>query len=435
VQQANTIARPAPRRPVLRLRHGRLLLRAATVAVVAVSLWMFVVAPLTGHFTGLFEDFRAYIGAARDMAAGHSPYHSFDGSASVVMTGFDYPPFAAVLVRPLALLSDQAAMTTWLLMSLGCTVAGALVVVRTALPASWPRTELALLGALAFSPVTYNYWHGQMNPVIFLLLALAFRSWVRGRELSTGVLLGLAAGIKLAPVVLIVLLLRRRWWRGTAAMALTGLATVAVAALALGTGPVRAFVTDVLPSLTRETGWIYNQSLSALLSRAADHSVLAIQPALPVLHDLSLLGSAVLLGVVAWAVRPGRRDPAERGAEFGAAVTAMLLAGTIAWFPHFTHLLIPLAAAAGLVAARGWRVERGLLAGLVAVLLVFGVVAPLVISSIDMASLRALQAGPSWWVALQAFSLPALSALALLVVTVRSLRRRGPSRIAAPAAA
>jgi alpha-1,2-mannosyltransferase len=434
VQQAKSIARPAPRRP-LRLPHARLLLRATTVVVVAVTLWLFVVAPLTGHFSGQFEDFRAYLAAARDMAAGHSPYRSFDGQFSVVMTGFDYPPFGAVLVRPLALLSDQAAMTVWIVLSVACTVAGAFVVARTALPESWPRTEIALLGALAFCPATYNYWHGQMNPVIFLLLALAFRSWVRGREVSCGVLLGLAAGIKLAPAVLIVVLLRRRWWRGTAAMALTGLASLGVAALAIGPSTIRTFVTGVLPSLTRETGWLYNQSLSGALSRAADHSVLDIQATLPWLHDLSLLGSVALLGVAAWAVRPGGRDAAERGAEFGVAVTAMLLAGTIAWYPHFTHLLIPLAAAAGLLAARGRRVEGRLLQATLAVLLLFGVLLPIALSNLTAISqLRSAQDGAGWWPLLQAFSLPALSVLALFGTLVHALRRRQPLPVAGAAA-
>jgi alpha-1,2-mannosyltransferase len=421
VQQGTIATRPAR----LRVPHWRLLLRAATAAVVLVSVWLFVLAPLTGHFSGQFEDFRAYIGAARDMAAGHSPYRSFDGNVSVVMSGFDYPPFGAVLVRPLALLGDTQAMTVWLFVSLACTVAGALIVARTALPASWPRTEIGLLGALAFTPATYNYWHGQMNPVIFLLLALAFRAWVRDREIQTGVLLGLAAGIKLSPVVLVVLLLRRRWWRGTAAMALTGAASLAVAALALGPTVIRAFLSDVLPSLTRETGWLYNQSLSGALSRAADHSVLDIQPGLGWLHILTLGGSLALLGVTAYSVRATRRDPAERGAEFGLGVTAMLLAGSIAWFPHFTHLLIPLAAAAALIAKRGRRIESRLLQATLATLLFFGVLLPIGLSSIvDIAQLRAVQSGAGWWPFLQAFSLPALSALALFAALAWSLRRR-----------
>ena len=417
------ISRPAaPRRGTIRLRHGRALLRGATVSITAVALWSFVVAPLLGHFSGRFEDFSAYIGAARDMANGRSPYAQFDGSVSVVMTGFDYPPFAALLVRPLALLSDTAAMTLWLWVSLACTVAGALVVARTALPESWPRTDIALLAAFAFGPAAYNYWHGQMNPVIFLLLALAYRAWVRDRELPAGVLLGLAGGVKVAPAVLILVLLRRGWWRGAAAMVATGLASVGVAAAVIGVNGVRTFFDTVLPALTRETGWIYNQSLGGLLSRAGDHSVLSVGPGSTALHVAVLAGAVALLGVAAWVVRPGQRDEAERGAEFGLALTAMLLAGSIAWYPHFTHILIPLAAAAGLVAARGWHVERRLGLALLAVLGVFGLVAPVVLSGIDMQTLQSAHAGAEWWPFLQLFSLPAAAVLALLATQARSLR-------------
>ena len=416
------VSRSASRRAPIRLRHWRLLLHVATATIAAMSLWSFVLAPLLGHFTGHFEDFSAYIGAARNMAAGHSPYASFDGNVSVVMTGFDYPPFAALLVRPLALLSDSAAMTLWLWFSLACTIAGAVIVARTALPATWPRTELAVLAALAFAPATYNYWHGQMNPAIFLLLALAFRSYVRGRELSTGAWLGLAAAIKLSPIVLVVLLVPRRWWRGVAVMAGSVVASLAVAVPVIGAGGVRTFVDTVMPSLTRETGWIYNQSLGGLLSRVADHSVLQVGAASTLLHVFVLIAAATCLGVCLWVVRPGERDGAVRGAEFGLGVIAMLLAASIAWYPHFTHLLIPLAAVAGLVAARGWRVEKRLAQAALVCLAVFGLLVPLVVADIDMGTMRSLAAGPAWWPVLQLFSLPGIAVVVLFAALTRTLR-------------
>ena len=417
------VRRPAPRRAPIRLRHGRLLLRASSIAVVAVAAWSFVLAPLLGHFGGRFEDFSAYIGAARNMAAGHSPYAAFNGDVSVVMTGFDYPPFAALLVRPLAPLSDTMAMTLWLWISLACTVAGAVIVARTALPASWPRTELGLVAAIAFAPAAYNYWHGQMNPVIFLLLALAFRSWVRGREVSCGVLLGVAAAVKLAPIVLIVLLLRRRWWRGAAAMLGTAAASLLVALPVIGASGVHTFFDTVLPALSRETGWIYNQSLGGLLSRLDNHAVLTLAPGSKLLHAAVLVAGAVAVLLAAWVVRPGQRDPAERGAEFGLGVVAMLLAGSIAWFPHFTHLLIPLAAGVGLVAARGWRVERRLALALGGAIVAFALLAPLVLSDLTMDSVAALQGRSGGWLVLQLFSVPCLAAAGLGVALLRSLRR------------
>jgi alpha-1,2-mannosyltransferase len=417
------ITRQAPGRPLVRLRHWRLLLRLSTIAIVAMAAWSFLLAPLLGHFLGGFEDFTAYMGAARNMAAGRSPYAAFDGNVSVVMTGFDYPPFASLLVRPLALLSDNGATTLWLWMSLACVVTGALVLARTALHASWPRTDIALIAALAFAPATYNYWHGQMNPVIFLLLALAFRAWVRDREVSCGLLLGLAAGIKLSPIVLIVLLLRRHWWRGSAVMALTVAGSVAVTLPVIGAGAVRTFMTVVLPTLTRETGWIYNQSLGGALSRAANHSVLLIGPTSILLHATVLGLGVAILGVAAWRILPGRRDPVERGAEFGLGVVAMLLCASIAWYPHFTHLLFPLAAVAALVAQRGWQVERGVLYAALACLAVFGLVVPLVLGAIDMRTITDAAATPGWWPFLQLFSLPGLVAAGLYVALHRSLGR------------
>ena len=422
------VTRPRPRRAPISARNARLLLRISAVAVTAMAAWSFLLAPLLGHFTGHFEDFSVYVAAARDMAAGRSPYTSFNGNVSVVMAGFDYPPFAAVLVRPLALLSDSGALALWLWLSFACTVAGAVVVARTALPASWPRTDIALLAALAFAPATYNYWHGQMNPVIFLLLALAFRAWVQDRELSCGVLLGLAAGIKLSPIVLVVLLLRRRWWRGAAAMALTAVASVAVAVPLIGAAGVRSFFDAVLPALSRDTGWIYNQSLGGLISRATDHSVLRIGATSSPLHLAVLAAGVAVLALAAWRVRAGRRDGAERGVEFGLGVVAMLLCASIAWYPHFTHLLIPIAAAAGLAARRGWRPERRLVRALAACLVVFGLLVPLALDNLDMRTLSSIAGTPAWWPFLQLFSLPALAAVALFAAMHAALgRERRPT--------
>ena len=82
-----------------RLRRARLPLLLVVAVAVAASIASFVVDPLTGHFQGAFEDFSAYLGAARSMAAGGSPYAQFNPS-TVVMSGFIYPPFAALCSAP-----------------------------------------------------------------------------------------------------------------------------------------------------------------------------------------------------------------------------------------------------------------------------------------------------------------------------------------------
>jgi alpha-1,2-mannosyltransferase len=354
------------------------------------------------------------------MAHGGSPYTAFDGS-TVVMSGFDYPPFAAVLLQPLAFLSDRAALLVWLALSVACGVTGAIVVARTVLPATWPRVELAVIAALAFAPAAYNYWHGQINTVMFLLLALAFHAYARDHRLRTGVLLGLAAGIKLAPILLIVLLLRRQWWRASLVMIGAAAATAAVGVLTLGAGVTGDYVANVLPVLNRGTGWIYNQSLGGLVNRVFEHSVLRVEAASLLVTSLSIAGAVARIGLAAWVVRAGERPAVDRGAEFGLGVTATVLAGSIAWFPHFVHLLIPLFAAAGIMAARGpaWRqLQRPALAAIAA----FGLLAPLVIALLTADGLAGLGAGAGWWLFLQLCSLPCAAAVWLGLGLARSLR-------------
>ena len=356
---AGTLSPPVERRPRRRERAGRhhaappaaaaalRLLPLLAAAAVIFALVSFVVDPLTGHFGGSFEDFSAYLGAARSMAAGGSPYAQFDPS-TVVMSGFIYPPFAALVVRPLALLSDQAAMDVWLFVNLGCAAAGAVVLARTALPRTWPATELGLLAVVIFAPATYNYWHGQINPLIFLLLAVAFWAYVRDRQVTAGLLLGLAAAIKIAPVIFLVLLLRRRWWRAAGCDGRHRAGhQLDLLAVSPGLGAGVTFLTRVLPDLNRATGWIYNQSLGGAVSRLADQSVLRVQPTSAARPGRRASRRRCWSwGLAGWATRPGSRSPEERGVEFGLGITAMLLAGGIAWYPHFMHLLIPLFAVA-----------------------------------------------------------------------------------------
>jgi alpha-1,2-mannosyltransferase len=235
------------------------------------------------------------------------------------------------------------------------------------------------------------------------------------------VLLGLAAGIKLAPILLIVLLLRRKWWRAGATMAVTAAATASGGVLALGFGVTRDYIVNVLPVLNRGTGWIYNQSLGGMINRVFDHSVLRVQPQSALVTVLSIAAAIAVIGLAAWVVRARERAPVERGAEFGLGVTATVLAGSIAWFPHFVHLLIPLFAVAGLVATRrpaSPQLRRAALATIVA----FGLLAPLVIALLTADGLAGLGSGAAWWLFLQLCSLPGAAAVWLGLALAASLR-------------
>jgi alpha-1,2-mannosyltransferase len=427
---------PASRALRLRLSPGslRLLLTAVTAAAVVGALQSFVLAPLTGHFTGAFEDFGVYLDGGRAANAGTSPYAGFDGG-TITMSGFDYPPLDAWLFRPLALLPYHVAQMVWLWVGLACAVGGSVIVARAVLPRTWPSVRLGISAALLFAPATYNLWHGQVNPLIFLLLALAMRSWVRGEQGRCGTLLGIAAAVKLAPLVLVVMLLRRRWWRGAAAMAATMLAASLAGVLLIGSGATRTFLTTVFPALNRDNGWVYNQTWNGVVSRLADHAVFAWATPSTVIHLVALLLGAAGLLWAARSVRPGERPGEVRGAEFGAGIAAMLLCGSVAWIPHDIHLLIPLFAALGLVAVHGRRAAGSVRVGLIAAVLALAVLTPLLIAGSSMPSLLAASHGRWWWFQLQLWSAPALAAAVLLASLGGWAARAGHERLPGAAGA
>jgi hypothetical protein len=408
-----------------------LLITAAAIAASVAAAYNFVLVPVFGHFAGAFEDFAAYSQAAHAVAAGSSPYANFD-SGTIVMSGFIYPPFAAVLLRPLDLLSARWQEIGWLWLSLGALVAGAVITARALLPAAWPRARIGIIVALTFPPATYNLWHGQMNLVIFLLLAVALSDYLSGHRTRCGIVLGVAASIKLAPIVLLVVVARRGWWRAAAAGVAAAGASVAVAMVALGWSVTQQYITSVFPFLNRDNGWIYNQTWNGVVSRLDQHSVLANDVPSLWVHALATALSVGTIATLWFVVSTRQRSRAERGAEFACGIIAMLLVGSIAWYPVYVHLLIALAAAAGLAYERGAH-RRALTGWTVAALVGIGVVGAGVIAAISMESIVSISTGPLWWVFLQACSLPVLLAAGLLLTMVRALRTQAVSPGVAPA--
>ncbi len=424
-------AAPRAKRAARDRRTLSLVITAAAIAACLATAYTFVLVPLFGHFAGEFEDFAAYSQAAHAVAAGSSPYATFD-SGTIVMSGFIYPPFAAVLLRPLDFLSARWQEMAWLWLSLGALVAGAVITARALLPAAWPRARVGIIVALTFPPATYNLWHGQMNLVIFLLLAVALSDYLSGHRTRCGIVLGVAASIKLAPIVLLVVLARRGWWRAAAAGVVTAAASAVLAVVALGWTVTHQYIASVFPFLNRDNGWIYNQTWNGVVSRLDLHSVLANDVPSLWVHALATALSVGTVMALWLAVRKTHRTHAERGAEFACGIIAMLLVGSIAWYPVYVHLLIALAASAGLAYERGLH-RRALTGWTVAALVGIGAVGAAVIAAISMESIVSISSGPLWWFFLQACSLPALLAAGLLFTMVRALRGGAVSRVAAPA--
>src|SRR5438046_1118102 len=129
---------------------------------------------------------------------------------------FIYPPFAAVLLSPLALLPwAVSAVVTF-----GLSTVGLALTLYLACRRIWPsggQQGAALLAALALpacswlEPVRETYWFGQVNIVLMTLVALD--CLVERPKWPRGVLVGIAAAVKLTPAAFVLFFLVRRDFR------------------------------------------------------------------------------------------------------------------------------------------------------------------------------------------------------------------------------
>ena len=266
-------------------------------------------------------DLHVYRAGGRALLDGLSPY-----SADDPVTGlpFTYPPFAAAMMIPLAVLPAQAAAAVWTAVSVTALVAVVVVALReVGLDVrGWVVAGL-VAGALALEPVWQNLSFGQVNLV---LMAAVVVDLTRPERRFSGVLVGLAAGIKLTPLVFVVLLLLvgRRDAAGRAA--LTFLVTVAVGFAVSPGGAVSYWTLGLLDADRVGPPWLaHNQSAYGVLTRLLDASPPAL---LWVGTTLPVVGATLLVAATWW-----RRG--DRLLGTGLAGLAMLLASPVSWSHHW----------------------------------------------------------------------------------------------------
>jgi alpha-1,2-mannosyltransferase len=244
---------------------------------------------------------------------------------------FTYPPVAALLFTPLTLLPLQLA---WGAMAVASTFALAFVVRTPLRSARWtPVAALTLVGAFALEPVWRTFSLGQVN---LLLLALVVADvLLLPRTRWGGTLIGLAAAVKLTPLIFVAHLLvtGRRADAARAFVAFFGLNLVG--ALLLPTDTV-SYLTGGMLGGDDATGnaWGGNQSLNGLLQRLTGQASWAFAVA------AVSAGACVVVALLV------ARKLHTRGEALGAVLVtgcAGALASPISWSHHWVFV-VPLAA-------------------------------------------------------------------------------------------
>ncbi|MGC4756303.1 glycosyltransferase 87 family protein [Micromonospora trifolii] len=279
-----------------------------------------------------FFDLKVYYGALTWWV--HDGGEIYDYLKPGTQYGFTYPPFAALVMLPMAYLPWTAAIVVSVLASVvTTTVLIWWLVDPIARRAGWTRwfaLAVALCLAAAFEPMRETVNFGQVNTLLLFLVAVDLLRLLPAGNRWTGVGIGLATAIKLTPGVFIVYLLVTGRWR--AALTASGTAAgVSLLAAALFPDASREFWTEALWNTGRvgELAFVSNQSLRGVVAR--------LDPE----HPSTLLWLLLVLGTLAlWAWR-SRAAVAAGDEATGLALTGavMCLVSPVTWVHHLVWLL------------------------------------------------------------------------------------------------
>jgi hypothetical protein len=321
----------------------QLILTGLIGLLLGVYAWVAVV-PVFGAHAPRADDFQDYLLAAHQLATGGDPYSSFarthvpwDWSLS---SGYLYPPAFAVALIPLTWISNDLAVRIWLIFIQAAVVAS-LVIIYGVIGRPRRGELLCLVAVLTtFFPLLSSNLTGTMNAILLLLVTGAWAAWQRQRDVAAGVMVGIAAVIKLFPLALVPYLAWRRHWRLLAALGLTLLGGLLLGLAVTSLDHNIYYFRDMLPHLAAGTGYRENQSLAGFTARICNPSL--AQDGGSAGWCGRLLDWPLVLALLAMVIAATSRA-SRSGLEFALAVSTLPLISSVTWSFHLVILILPMA--------------------------------------------------------------------------------------------
>jgi alpha-1,2-mannosyltransferase len=276
-----------------------------------------------------FVDLHVYVGGAGMLEHPGTLYdYVYADQTPDFPLPFTYPPFAAIVFYPLHRLPFELVAFAW---QVGIFAALYSVVrISQRLLGSGDRRTAMLWTAVGIwiEPLRSTFDYGQINVLLVLAVLYAVYStrwWV------SGLLVGLAAGVKLTPAASGLYFVGARRWRAVVFSAVVFFGTVGISWWVIG-DETRYYFTELLGDASRvgPIGTSFNQSWRGGISRILGHDA-GYGP-------LVLAGIAVtaVLALLAWRAIGGASD------RLGAIVVVQLfglLLSPISWTHHWVWLI------------------------------------------------------------------------------------------------
>ena len=248
--------------------------------------------------------------AGREVLHGYLQYHQPPYIVQNVDV-FRYPPFAAVLIAPFALMSLHAAIYVWWIVSIAMVAASAILLGRLFPEKRGLLSGLIFVGCMSFAPIGVSLTGVVDNWVLALISGAVVltrpggtdQSW---RPIVAGALLGLAIAIKIYPLIILVVLMGARpsiAWRLAFGCVVALIFAVAIGIAVVGVAPLRSFfaLAGTGSTVLTATPWAFGAlNISARLLTANPYArpLIHISP-----HLLNAAFAAYVLIVIGFVAR------------------------------------------------------------------------------------------------------------------------------------
>lgn len=276
-----------------------------------------------------FVDLHVYVGGAATIGTGRSLYDFvYADQTPDFPLPFTYPPFAAVVFQPLHLLPFGVLSFVWQIGIIAALYGVSWLTLRLLNRRDHPLAMLWTAVGIWTEPLRSTFDYGQVNVILVLAVLYAVYST---RWWLSGLLVGLAAGVKLTPAIAGLYFLGAKRWGAAVFSGVVFFATVGVSLLLLG-DQARFYFTDLLGDAGRigPIGTSFNQSWRGGVSRILGYDA-GYGPAV-----LAALAVTAVLAVLAWRAIGGASD------RLGAILVVQLfglLLSPISWTHHWVWLI------------------------------------------------------------------------------------------------
>ncbi|BBZ08678.1 polyprenol-phosphate-mannose-dependent alpha-(1-2)-phosphatidylinositol pentamannoside mannosyltransferase [Mycolicibacterium doricum] len=277
-----------------------------------------------------FVDLHVYVGGAGALDEPGTLYgYVYADQTPDFPLPFTYPPFAAVIFYPLHLLPFGLVAFVWQIGTIAA-LYGVARLSQRLLAGGGDRRTAMLWTAIGIwlEPLRSTFDYGQVNVLLVLAVLAAVHSC---RWWWSGLLVGLAAGVKLTPAVSGLYFLGAGRWKAAVFSAVVFAGTVAVSVAVVGQ-QARYYFTELLGDADRvgPIGTSFNQSWRGGISRIVGHDA-GYGPVV-----VAAIIATALLALLAWRAVGGSTD------RLGAVVIVQLfglLLSPISWTHHWVWVL------------------------------------------------------------------------------------------------